>query len=70
MRNGAQYIGEALVGNQVKEGQGLLIKYDGSIYEGYFKDDKPAFYGRTIYKDGEYYQGEFLNGKYHGYGIK
>ena len=70
MRNGAFYSGEAFLNNVVKEGRGMLIKYDGSLYEGYWKADKPAFYGRNIYANGEYYEGGYLNGLYEGQGVK
>jgi len=70
MRNGAMYYGEALESNQVKEGRGLLIKYDGSVYEGYWKADKPCYFGRNIYTNGDSYEGGYLNGAYSGYGVK
>ena len=57
MRNGALYIGETLIGNQVREGRGMLIKYDGSVYEGHWKDDKYANTGRLILSNSEVYQG-------------
>jgi len=66
MRNGAFYSGGALHNNVVKEGRGMLIKYDGSLYEGYWKSDKPSFYGRNIYVNGEHYEGSYLNGLYEG----
>lgn len=70
MRNGAIYTGEALNGNQVREGKGFLIKYDGSIYEGYWIEDKYHLRGRMIYPNGDYYEGGYNYGVYHGIGTK
>jgi hypothetical protein len=47
-----------------------LIKYDGSIYEGYWIDDKYHIRGRMIYPNGDYYEGGYNYGVYHGVGTK
>lgn len=36
LENGARYIGEWLVGQNVREGRGMQVWPDGSIYEGYW----------------------------------
>jgi len=52
-----------------KHGYGKQIKAEGSIYEGFWQDDKPAFYGRNIFIEGEAYQGQMnSNQEPHGNG--
>ena len=53
---------------ELKYGKGVLIEADGSLYEGYFKDDLKCGHGRQIYPNGKWYQGGWINGKYHGFG--
>ena len=54
--------------NAVRHGKGKQIWPDGSIYEGYWRDDQVEGYGRLIHADGDYYEGEWLNDKAHGKG--
>lgn len=35
---------------------------DGSIYEGYWKENMAYGYGRLIHSDGDVYEGEWVNG--------
>jgi hypothetical protein len=70
LRNGACYLGECLVSNSVQEGRGVLLKYDGSLYEGFWQDNQPQYKGRVIYNNGDYYEGGFHRGLYEGLGIK
>jgi len=39
---------------------------DGSLYEGFWKDNLAFGYGRLIHADGDYYEGEWLNNQQHG----
>ena len=41
---------------------------DGSIYEGWWKDDNANGYGRLIRASGDIYEGEFKDGKFNGIG--
>ena len=43
--------------------------HDGADYYGDLKSEKPDGYGRAIYKNGNMYEGYFINGKRQGYGI-
>ena len=49
----------------------IQIKHsnDGSIYEGYWKDDKFNGYGRLIYADGDVYTGQQQDDEAHGFGV-
>jgi hypothetical protein len=40
LENNAKYEGEWIKGTKIREGKGKLIWPDGSIYEGYFHDNK------------------------------
>ena len=42
---------------------------NGKIYEGLIFEDIPNGFGRLIYDNGEFYQGEFMDGKRHGEGM-
>lgn len=35
---------------------------DGSIYEGYWKENMAYGFGRLIHSDGDVYEGEWVNG--------
>ena len=69
--NGAIYTGQwrKSKDESVREGRGMLVWLDGTLYEGYFKNDKASMYGRLLHKDGELYQGEWLDDKAHGFGF-
>lgn len=51
------------------DGVGIMFWPDGTKYEGQFKWDQPRGKGRKIFSNGEYYIGNFGNGKANGYGI-
>ena len=68
--NGARYTGEWLESNpQVRQGKGSQIWPDGSMYEGYFVNDRASGKGRLIHADGDVYEGMWKEDKAHGYGI-
>ena len=69
LANGSSYLGEWRVGSQVREGRGVQVWPDGSLYEGYWKGNKANIYGRLLHKDGDIYQGEWLDDKAHGFGF-
>ena len=65
--NGAEYEGEwDELGR--KDGRGIQIWVDGSLYEGYWKADKANGRGRLIHADGDVYNGEWKDDKAHGFG--
>ena len=44
----------------------MQIWADGSIYEGYWLNNKANGYGRLIHPDGDVYSGEWENDAAHG----
>jgi hypothetical protein len=58
-----------IIKTQIKEGRGIEIWPDGSIYEGWWKDDKPNGKGREIKANGDIYDGNWKDDKAHGFGI-
>jgi len=53
-----------------KHGFGSNWYKDGSYYEGTFRENRRDSYGRIWYQcDSGYYQGTWLNDRYHGEGI-
>jgi hypothetical protein len=58
-----------IIKTQIKEGRGIEIWPDGSIYEGWWKDDKPNGKGREIKANGDIYDGNWKDDKVHGFGI-
>lgn len=57
--NGMYYIGQWNKTNNTREGRGIAIYADGSIYEGFWKHDSRNGAGRMIYSNGDVYQGEW-----------
>lgn len=57
------------VNGDVKNGWGVYIYDDGSIYEGYFKRGEKDGYGKYTMTDGSIYQGEFQKDRFEGYGV-
>lgn len=55
--NGDLYKGEWLIDSNVREGRGYIKVKDGSIYEGWFKDNKKHGFGRYIFYNGDSYEG-------------
>lgn len=53
--------------NNCRQGRGKFVYLDGSLYDGYWLQDRPNGMGRIVTKK-YYYQGEILNGKAHGIG--
>ena len=52
-----------------KNGWGVYIYDDGSVYEGYFRKGNRDGYGKLTLTDGSIYQGQFAKDKYEGYGV-
>jgi hypothetical protein len=68
LENGAKYEGEWNVATNMRDGRGYQIWADGSLYEGYWLNDKANGRGRLIHADGDVYEGEWRDDKAHGYG--
>lgn len=56
------------VGTKLRYGRGILVRKNGSMYEGWFKDNKFHGYGRVISEIGDVYEGELQYGKENGKG--
>ena len=58
LESGAHYEGEWDEQGR-KDGRGIQVHADGSIYEGYWKEDFAHGRGRLIHTDGDVYNGEW-----------
>ena len=52
-----------------RDGRGKQIWPDGSLYEGFWKNDKANGKGRLIHSDGDVYEGDWVNDKAEGTGV-
>lgn len=68
LENGARYRGQWNINSNQREGFGVQIWPDGSIYEGQWKDNKANGNGRLIHADGDIYDGHWVADKAEGYG--
>ena len=58
--NGDIYEGD--IENNLYQGEGKYINHeDGTIYEGFFDKGERNKFGKIIYKDGSYYEGNLIN---------
>lgn len=69
LSDGVKYVGEWMSGTNIRAGKGMLIWPDGSVYEGWWKDNKANGRGRLIHVDGSMYQGGWMNDFCHGQGV-
>jgi hypothetical protein len=60
------YVGQWLIGTSVKTGKGKIQLKDGSVYEGWWKEDKYHGRGRLIHPNGDCYEGMWQEGKAQG----
>ena len=51
------YLGQWRIGTNVIEGRGVIINRNGSIYEGYVKNNVMTGYGRNIWTQKQSYLG-------------
>ena len=49
----------------LRHGTGKQVWKDGSIYEGYWKDNMANGFGRLLHSDGDVYIGEWVKDKAH-----
>lgn len=66
---GSYYKGEFNSSSSKKEGFGVFIFKDKSVYEGSFLNNQMEGYGRLITLAGDYYEGGFKNSKFQGEGL-
>lgn len=69
LEDGTKYTGQWMAGTNIRAGQGVLIWPDGSVYEGWWKDNKANSKGRLIHVDGSMYQGWWKDDSCHGTGV-
>ena len=69
LENGARYEGEWNEPKNERHGYGIQVWSDGSMYQGYWKEDKANGWGRLIHADGDVYEGEWKDDKAHGQGV-
>jgi hypothetical protein len=68
IENKTLYEGEWNVKTNERDGMGVLIWPDGSLYEGFWKKGKANGKGRLIHADKDVYIGDWLDDKAHGNG--
>lgn len=66
--DGSVFDGEWNKANDSRHGRGLQVWADGSIYEGYWKNDQANGRGRLIHADGDVYDGYWKDDKANGFG--
>ena len=69
LENHARYEGEWIQDKEIRQGMGKQIWPDGSMYEGWWLDNKANGKGRLIHADGDVYDGEWRDDKAHGFGV-
>ena len=69
LENDAEYTGEWSVETNLRHGKGMQAWFDGSLFEGYWKNDKANGHGRLIHADGYVYEGDWQDEMAHGQGI-
>lgn len=69
IENETKYQGEWLIGTEIRDGRGFQIWPDGSLYEGFWRNNKANGRGRLIHADGDVYEGEWKDDKAHGVGV-
>ena len=57
--DGRVYEGQWIIGTSIREGKGRLLAADGTIYEGWFKQNKAHGRGRCITLDKAIYDGQW-----------
>jgi hypothetical protein len=69
LENGAKYKGQWNIDSNERDGRGVQVCVDGSMYEGHWKRDKANGRGRLIHADGDVYEGDWVDDKAEGYGV-
>lgn len=67
--NLAEYRGEWNPTLRERHGRGIQLWTDNTIYKGLWKNDKINGKGRIELRNGEYYEGDFVNDKAEGFGV-
>mmetsp|Transcript_17334 Transcript_17334/g.20097 ORF Transcript_17334/g.20097 Transcript_17334/m.20097 type:complete len:282 (+) Transcript_17334:42-887(+) len=67
--DGSIYLGQWNKETNKREGRGVAILADGSLYEGFWHDDLKSGHGRLIFSSGDAYQGQWRHGVSCHYGV-
>lgn len=70
LSDGSIYVGQWAANStgHIRQGQGKLYMKDGGYIEGYWQAGKPHLLARYIYSNGNYYEGDFIQGQRSGSG--
>ena len=66
LENNAKYIGQWIKNSKTRQGKATQVWPDGSMYEGWFKDNEANGKGRLIHANGDIYEGDWVDAKAHG----
>ena len=69
LSNNSIYMGQWNKKTKRREGKGEQIWPGGSLYEGFWFNDKANGKGRLIHADGDVYEGQWVNDKAEGQGV-
>lgn len=69
LENQAKFEGQWIYGSNIRTGKGKQTWPDGSMYEGWWRENKANGKGRLIHADGDVYDGMWLDDKAHGHGV-
>ena len=59
LENNSKYSGEWSKKGNIRHGNGTQVWSDGSMYSGYWQNDKANGWGRLIHADGDVYEGQW-----------
>ena len=59
LESGAHFEGQWLKFTEIRQGEGVQVFPDGSMYEGYWVNNKANGKGRLIHANGDVYEGQF-----------
>lgn len=70
LADGSIYVGQwaTISSGLIRQGQGKLYMKDGGFIEGYWQAGKPHLLARCLFPNGDYYEGEFIQGQRSGSG--
>ena len=69
LKDGKIYKGQWIIGTKTREGRGRLVTPKGSVYEGWFKDNKAHGRGLLDTHDKHLFDGFWKDDKLNGKGI-
>jgi len=67
--NGTIYLGQWLVGTQIRHGRGASINKNGSLFEGHYKEGYREGPGRMVTEQGVVHMGSYSSEEWDGHGV-